>query len=48
MVFWDFKTGRIVKRLRAHNQVVIDHVWLPNEHVSPPWNASEGHLLINV
>lgn len=34
MVFWDFKTGRIVKRLRAHNQVVIDHVWLPNEHVS--------------
>jgi len=34
VVFWDFKTGRIVKRLRAHNQVVIDHVWLPNEHVS--------------
>jgi pre-mRNA-processing factor 17 len=34
VVFWDWKTGRIVKRLRAHNQVVIDHVWLPNEHVS--------------
>jgi pre-mRNA-processing factor 17 len=34
VVFWDWKTGRIVKRLKAHNQVVIDHVWLPNEHVS--------------
>jgi len=34
VVFWDWKTGRITKRLKAHNQVVIDHVWLPNEHVS--------------
>ena len=33
VVFWDWKTGRITKRLKAHNQVVIDHVWLPNEHV---------------
>lgn len=34
VVFWDWKTGRIEKRLRAHKQVVIDHCWLPNEHVS--------------
>lgn len=34
VVFWDWKNGRIQKRLRAHKQVVIDHVWLPNEHVS--------------
>lgn len=34
VVFWDWKTGRIAKRLNAHKQVVIDHVWLPNEHVS--------------
>lgn len=34
VVFWDWKTGKIVKRLRAHDQVVIDHVWLPNEKVS--------------
>lgn len=34
VVFWDWKTGRIVKRLNAHKQVVIDHCWLPNEHVS--------------
>lgn len=34
LVFWDWKTGRIEKRLRAHKQVVIDHCWLPNEHVS--------------
>lgn len=36
VVFWDWKTGKIAKRLRAHDQVVIDHVWLPNEHVSVP------------
>lgn len=34
VVFWDWKTGKIVKRLRAHDQVVIDHCWLPNESVS--------------
>ena len=38
MVFWDWKTGKIVKRLRCHDQVVIDHAWLPNEPVSSiPW-----------
>ncbi|GFZ50906.1 Pre-mRNA-processing factor 17 [Saitozyma sp. JCM 24511] len=42
VVFWDWKTGRIVKRLRAHNQVVIDHVWLPNEHskvITASWDG---------
>lgn len=34
MVFWDWKSGKIVKRLKAHKEVVIDHAWLPNEHVS--------------
>lgn len=34
MVFWDWKGGKILKRLHAHKQVVIDHAWLPNEHVS--------------
>ena len=34
VVFWDWKTGKIVKRIRAHDQVVIDHAWLPNEPVS--------------
>lgn len=34
VVFWDWKTGKIVKRLRCHDQVVIDHAWLPNEPVS--------------
>ncbi|KAI8456696.1 WD40-repeat-containing domain protein [Phakopsora pachyrhizi] len=31
MVFWDWKTCRIVKRIKCHNQVVISHVWLPHE-----------------
>ncbi|CAD6585834.1 MAG: hypothetical protein TREMPRED_004248 [Tremellales sp. Tagirdzhanova-0007] len=42
VVFWDFKTGKIAKRLRAHNQVVIDHVWLPNEHskvITASWDG---------
>lgn len=34
MVFWDWRTGKILKRLQAHSKVVIDHVWLPNESVS--------------
>lgn len=34
VVFWDWKSGKIVSRLRAHKEVVIDHLWLPNEHVS--------------
>lgn len=34
VVFWDWKSGRILKRLNAHKQVVIDHVWLPHQHVS--------------
>lgn len=31
VVFWDWKTGNIKSRLKAHSQVVISHVWLPHE-----------------
>ncbi|PWN27519.1 WD40 repeat-like protein [Jaminaea rosea] len=32
VVFWDWKTGRLLKRLpRAHKEVVISHAWLPHE-----------------
>ncbi|KAJ7814103.1 pre-mRNA splicing factor [Mycena olivaceomarginata] len=31
VVFWDWKTGRIKSRLKAHNKVVIAHEWLPHE-----------------
>ncbi|GAA6036760.1 hypothetical protein JCM8097_003464 [Rhodosporidiobolus ruineniae] len=32
VVFWDFKTSRIVGRLnKAHKQVIISHAWLPHE-----------------
>ncbi|GAA5945171.1 hypothetical protein JCM1841_001897 [Sporobolomyces salmonicolor] len=32
LVFWDFKTSRIVSRInRAHKQVIISHAWLPHE-----------------
>ncbi|WVN86317.1 uncharacterized protein L203_101480 [Cryptococcus depauperatus CBS 7841] len=42
VVFWDWKSGKITKRLKAHNQVVIDHAWLPNEHsklVTASWDG---------
>jgi pre-mRNA-processing factor 17 len=35
VVFWDWKTGRIKSRLKAHSKVVIAHDWLPHETVSP-------------
>ncbi|KIJ68705.1 hypothetical protein HYDPIDRAFT_106945 [Hydnomerulius pinastri MD-312] len=31
VVFWDWKTGRIKSRLKAHSKVVIAHEWLPHE-----------------
>ncbi|KAI9637393.1 putative pre-mRNA splicing factor [Dioszegia hungarica] len=42
LVFWDWKTGKIAKRLRGHKEVVIDHAWLPNEHskvVTASWDG---------
>jgi WD40 repeat protein len=37
VVFWDWKTGRIKSRLKAHSKVVIAHEWLPHETVSSIW-----------
>jgi pre-mRNA-processing factor 17 len=34
VVFWDWKTGRIKSRLKAHSKVVIAHEWLPHDTVS--------------
>ncbi|RXW18919.1 hypothetical protein EST38_g6937 [Candolleomyces aberdarensis] len=31
VVFWDWKTGRIKSRMKAHSKVVIAHEWLPHE-----------------
>ncbi|KAJ3813938.1 pre-mRNA splicing factor [Lentinula aff. lateritia] len=31
VVFWDWKTGRIKSRLKAHSKVVITHEWLPHD-----------------
>ncbi|WVQ68336.1 uncharacterized protein L199_006543 [Kwoniella botswanensis] len=42
VVFWDWKNGKIQKRLKAHKEVVIDHCWLPNEHsklVTASWDG---------
>ena len=33
IVFWDWKTGKIKSRLKAHSKVVITHEWLPHESV---------------
>lgn len=43
MVFWDFKTSRIVSRIkRAHSKVIISHAWLPHESskvVTSSWDG---------
>lgn len=31
MVFWDWNSGRLLKRLAAHKQAVVAHEWLPHE-----------------
>jgi len=48
VVFWDWKSGKIVSRLRAHKEVVIDHLWLPNEHVSCLTQSHMGGELMNL
>lgn len=39
IVFWDWKTGRIKSRMKAHSKVVIAHEWLPHETVGHLDNA---------
>ena len=39
VVFWEWKTGRIKSRLRAHQKVVIAHEWLPHETVRFPFSV---------
>ncbi|KAH9949504.1 pre-mRNA splicing factor [Amylocystis lapponica] len=42
VVFWEWKTGRIKSRLRAHSKVVIAHEWLPHESskvVTASWDG---------
>ncbi|TIB77578.1 WD40 repeat-like protein [Wallemia mellicola] len=31
IVFWDWKTSRLLKKIKAHDRCVIDHAWLPHE-----------------
>lgn len=30
LLFWDWKTSRLLKRIKAHKEVVISHAWLPH------------------
>jgi len=43
VVFWDWKNGRLLKRLHAHKEVVIQHVWLPHESskmITASWDGT--------
>lgn len=33
LVFWDWKSGQLLKRLHTHKDVIIAHEWLPHETV---------------
>ncbi|GAA5930385.1 Cdc40p [Sporobolomyces koalae] len=43
MIFWDFKTSRIVSRIKkAHSKVIVSHAWLPHESskvVTSSWDG---------
>ncbi|GAA6061123.1 hypothetical protein JCM10212_001723 [Sporobolomyces blumeae] len=43
LVFWDFKSSRIVSRIKkAHSKVIISHAWLPHESskvVTSSWDG---------
>lgn len=41
VVFWDWKSGRIKSRLKAHSKVVIAHEWLPHDTVSSVGSVGE-------
>ncbi|KAG7452313.1 pre-mRNA splicing factor [Guyanagaster necrorhizus] len=44
VVFWDWKTGRIKSRLKAHNKVVITHEWLPHETSKVLTGSWDGNI----
>ncbi|KIM65040.1 hypothetical protein SCLCIDRAFT_23135 [Scleroderma citrinum Foug A] len=44
VVFWDWKTGRMKARLKAHSKVVVAHEWLPHE-TDGVFHAFEGATL---
>ena len=48
MVFWEWKTGRIKSRLKAHSKVVITHEWLPHETVSSSIGVVDEWWLIDI
>lgn len=43
LVFWDWKSGKELKRLSVHKDVVISHVWLPHETVRRRTDAVQNY-----
>lgn len=33
LVIWDFKTSRILNRVKVHQKALVSHAWLPHETV---------------
>jgi hypothetical protein len=51
MIFWEWKTGRIKSRVKAHSKVVITHEWLPHETVScfhPTYGVDVNHTIFSL
>ncbi|ORY70610.1 WD40-repeat-containing domain protein [Leucosporidium creatinivorum] len=43
LVLWDFKTCRIVSRLKAHSKALVSHAWLPHESskvITSSWDGT--------
>lgn len=42
LVFWDWKSCKILKKIKCHDQVIISHTWLPNQSskvVTASWDG---------
>ena len=44
LVFWDWKTGGLIKRLPAHKDAMMSHAWLPHETSKVITGAWDGLL----
>ena len=42
VVFWDWKSGKLLTHLDAHKDVVITHEWLPHETSKMVTGAWDG------
>ncbi|KAK4046824.1 hypothetical protein OIV83_005820 [Microbotryomycetes sp. JL201] len=44
LVIWDFKTSRILNRIRVHQKALVSHAWLPHETSKVVTSSFDGTI----